>query len=57
MDVGTNEDIKTQIIWFNTFIKVQNKPVFVQPCYEAGITCISDIMNDDGSLLTYETLC
>ena len=52
----TDYDVKTQVIWFNSFIKVQDKVVFFKDCYEAGIIFISDILNDDGLLMTYEQL-
>lgn len=48
----TDADIKTQTVWFNSFIKVQDKVIFSKECYESGIIYIADIINEDGSMLT-----
>ncbi len=49
-----NEDIRKQVLWFNSYIKVQGKVVFLKEWYEAGITHVSDILNEDGSLMSYD---
>ena len=49
-------EIRDQIIWFNSHIKIQKKPTFDNGCYENNIVYLSDILNDDGTVLTFDQL-
>ena len=52
----TYVDIKRQVIWFNSFIRIDGKPIYYKNCYEAGMTYIEDLVKEDGLLLTYEEI-
>ena len=43
-----NGDITNQILWFNSNIKIFNKPVFYSDLYRKGIKYISDLKKEDG---------
>lgn len=45
----------SQIIWFNSEIKINNKCVFYQSWLEAGILTIKDLCSDDGNFLTFQS--
>lgn len=53
-DPTTAGQIKDQTLWFNSHIRIQNRVVFYQIWYEEGIKAVGDIMNNDGSIMTYE---
>ena len=38
-------------LWFNSYIKINNKPIFYRPLYQAGIRHISDIIDNQGAIL------
>ena len=42
-----------QVIWWNSRIRVQNKPIMWETCYQNGLVWISDLYSD-GSLITAE---
>ena len=46
-------DIKEQIIWLNSYIRVNNKPVFYTRWYSAGCKCIGDLLGTDGMFLDF----
>ena len=50
----STQQVLTQNLWFNSFIKVQNMVIFYRNWYEGGITTIVDLLNENGSLMTYE---
>ena len=45
-------DIYNQSIWFNTFITVDNKPIFNWKWWEKGISFIYDIVDNNALLLS-----
>ena len=49
-------EIRKQNIWFNSFIKVDNQPIFYKQWYTNGIQTIEDLLHEDGSFLTFEQL-
>ena len=48
------EGIESQHIWFNSFIKIENKTLFYKAWYNKGIKNVEDILNENGSFLSYE---
>ena len=44
---------KNELLWNNRKILVENKPVFYQSWYDAGITKISDILNQNSDFLKW----
>ena len=50
------QGIMNQSIWFNSFLKINKKPVFYKPFYDRGITKIFHLVDDDGHLLDYYAL-
>ncbi len=49
-------EIRKQNIWFNSFIKVDNQPMFYKHWYTNGIKTIEDLLHENGSFLTFEQL-
>ena len=52
----TKGDILNQIIWWNSFIKVGNKPICWSRWVAKGIYCIEDIVSQNGDFLPAEEL-
>ena len=44
-------DIYNQLIWYNSFIKIDNKPVFKKKWWEKGIKYIHDIIDKHGMMI------
>ena len=42
------EQVKKQLIWFNSKICIDQKPIFLLQWYEAGIKYIEDLCNENG---------
>ena len=42
------------IIWNNRLIKVENKSLFLKNWYEKGIVYIHDLLNEEGTWLSYD---
>jgi len=47
-------DLVNQIIWLNSCIKIDKKPIFNSKCVEKGIVKISDLMIDGILFITYD---
>ena len=52
----TLNDIQNTTIWYNSDIRVANKPIFYAKCYNAGIIYISDIVKENMEFLSYNEL-
>ena len=52
----SNQQVKEQVIWFNSNIKVDNKPFIFRKWYENGISQIKDLLDDEGNFLSYRQL-
>ena len=50
-------DILDSIIWYNSDILVNNKPIFYKKCYEKGIVKIRDILNENNAFLSHNEIC
>ena len=44
------------MIWFNSSICIENKPVYFKKWYKSGIVYVADIVNDDGTIKTIDQL-
>ena len=51
------EVLLKQCLWLNSYIRVQNKPVFYKTMFEKGIVNLQDIMKNNCVFLTYRELC
>ena len=51
------EQVKHQFIWNNTKIHIQKRPFIWTHWYNLGIETVEDLIDENGSLLTYEQLC
>ena len=49
-----NNEISNQILWCNTFIRVQNKPVLYYKWFESGCVYLKDLLNIDGHFLSFD---
>ena len=48
------KEILEQIIWLNSFIRINNKPVLYKKCIEIGIFYIRDIMTEEKKLMSFD---
>ena len=51
-----NDSIQ-ESLWFNKHTDIDNKVVFIDHLYNCEIKYISDILKQDGRLLTYKDVC
>ena len=49
-----SDDVLNEMIWFNSNIRVQNKPVFHKNMYDRNIMIIKDLVNENNNFLTFE---
>ena len=47
------EDIKNNVLWYNSNIKIQDCPIYYKQCADAGILHVRDIMKNDNTFLNY----
>ena len=50
-------DYMEETIWFNSFINIEQKVVFYKRWFNKGIRKISDICNNDGTFMSYQSFC
>lgn len=50
-------EISQQLLWFNSHIRIQGKPIFYCHWYTKGVVTVNDIQNLDGTLLNYNEFC
>ena len=50
------DDIENTILWYNSEIRVANKPIFYAKCYNAGIIYLKDIIKENNEFLSYNEL-
>ena len=57
--VSDEEDVSfpAQIIWYNSKIKVNGKPILIQPAYDNGLVRICQLINLEGGLLSVDICC
>ena len=48
------QKIEEEIIWLNSNIRINNKPIKPNSLYKLGIVTVSDLMDDTGQFLSYE---
>ena len=46
------EDYKREILWFNKFIKIDHKELFIKPWYDRRMVYINDILKSNGHFLS-----
>ena len=51
-----HENVSNQIIWYNSMVRVNNKPTWNKKLFQKGIVRVSDICSENMSLLSYEEL-
>ena len=53
---SSKEEIANQVIWYNTFIKIEHRMIFMQTLYDVGIIYIKDLFFN-GQLMNLTQLC
>ena len=51
-----NSDIQNKIIWNNCRILVEGKPIFYKPLFQAQITSIKHLLNENNTFLSFDEL-
>ena len=54
--VNHGANIREQLIWFNSEIRIQNKPVFYEDWYASKNRKVGDLL-DDQKIISYEKFC
>jgi hypothetical protein len=49
-----SKHLRGQILWLNSYIRIQNKPVFYLNWFNAGCKTLNDLLDDEGRILIYE---
>ena len=57
IDILNQADILRQVIWYNSAIRIGNKPVFYKNAYEKGLTTLYDLLDDQLNLMSNINLC
>lgn len=52
IDPLTRQQIKNQYLWFNSNLRISNKPFIIENMYHAGIETVSQLLNDDCTFLS-----
>ena len=52
----TKKSILSQVIWFNSNIKVGNYVIYFKDLHESGLTHLTDLIKEDGSFYSYVEL-
>ncbi len=53
-DINDVDLVKTQTLWYNSYIRVKNKPFFMKSWFDGGIKYVRDLLDENGSLLSYQ---
>ena len=56
VELKTERDIRKEVIWFNSQIKVGGRLVCYLDWFEKGISQINDIIDEQGNMLSHENL-
>ncbi len=52
----TKSEVKTQVLWYNSFLKVGGKLHMLKRAIKAGIIYVKDILHNNGTLLSLEEI-
>ncbi len=50
------EGVYNWLIWFNSDIKVNGRPIFYKKCFDRGMVYIRDILDNNNESLSFEAL-
>ena len=53
----TANDIMNQFIWYNSFIRINNKTFMYEKAYKEGLKIIAQVVDIEGNFLSCEELC
>ena len=52
--ISSNSQVLDEILWNNQFLRIGNKPLFRKNLFAKGIVHVSDILSEDGKLLSWD---
>ena len=50
-------EVFRQVIWYNDEIRVDNRVIWYENCYNKGIQIVADLYDNNGKLLQWNTFC
>ena len=53
---STKSQVEDQLIWWNSLIKIDNKPFRWKKWYRQGVVTVSDILDQEGNLKKIENI-
>jgi len=56
INIKTAQGIKSQMIWLNSFITIQQKPFIWKSWYNKGVIEINDLLNENGDFLSHDNI-
>ena len=49
--------VENQLLWFNTHLRISDKPFLFKKAYNEGLLYIAQIFDTNGDIIPFETLC
>ena len=49
------EQRTSQVLWLNSLIRIDHKPVFFKKAYQNGVIYFADLINNEGKLMSYQS--
>ena len=48
-------EIENQVLWWNSNVRIANKPVLYKECLKKGVMRVSDVFDTNGVIISYES--
>ena len=56
-EIISDDRIFSQIIWYNSQIRCENKPIFYKVAYQAGLKTVAQLLNPNGNWTEVDLVC
>jgi hypothetical protein len=53
---NTSAEIRSELLWYNNYIRIDSQPIFFQSWYQKGIKYIHDLVDEHGHFKTIDQL-
>jgi len=52
--ISSSNQVFDEMLWNNQFLRIGNKPLFIKKLFAKGIVHVSDMLSEDGKLLSWD---
>lgn len=52
----TRLEISSQVIWYNSFIRVDDRPLSIWRAWQSGLECVKDLFTPEGTIASYQQI-